>query len=89
MRTDKHPVQNSTRPGMTPLDQVRPPGTVRIVEIKSGHTLKNRLAAMGLLKDTQISVVRNDGAGQIIVSVKNSKIILGRGMSHKIFVTHT
>ncbi|MHC4290984.1 MAG: FeoA family protein, partial [Planctomycetota bacterium] len=51
-----------------------------------GHGLKNRLAAMGLMTDVEIRVVRNDGAGQIIINVKNSKVILGRGMSHKVFV---
>ena len=69
------------------LDKIKAGNTVRIVRIDSGHTLKNRLAAMGLLKETEITVIRNDGAGQIIVAVKSSKIILGRGMSHKIFVT--
>jgi Fe2+ transport system protein FeoA len=54
--------------------------------IEAGHGLKNRLAAMGLMTDVEIRVVRNDGAGQIIINVKNSKVILGRGMSHKVFV---
>lgn len=70
------------------LDKVPAGSMVRIVRIDSGHSLNNRLAAMGLLKDTTITVIRNDGAGQIIVAVKSSKIILGRGMSHKIFVTY-
>ncbi|MHC5158241.1 MAG: FeoA family protein [Planctomycetota bacterium] len=69
-----------------PLNEVRAGTTVRIVEVEAGHSLKNRLASMGLLANVQICVVRNDGAGQIIVSVKNSKVILGRGMSHKVFV---
>ena len=69
-----------------PLNDVRAGSIVRIVEIEAGHGLKNRLAAMGLLTNVQIRVVRNDGAGQIIVNVKNSKVILGRGMSHKVFV---
>lgn len=69
-----------------PLNEVRAGTTVRIVEIEAGQSLKNRLAAMGLLANVQIRVVRNDGAGQIIVNVKNSKVILGRGMSHKVFV---
>ena len=68
------------------LDKI-PAGTaVRIVTIEAGSGLKNRLAAMGLLSDVPIRVVRNDGAGQIIVNVKYSKVILGRGMSHKVFV---
>ena len=72
-----------------PLNEVRSGTTVRIVEVEAGHSLKNRLAAMGLLPNVQIRVVRNDGAGQIIVNVKNSKVILGRGMSHKVFVAKT
>jgi Fe2+ transport system protein FeoA len=69
-----------------PLNDVRAGTTVRIVEVEAGHSLKNRLASMGLLANVQIRVVRNDGAGQIIVNVKNSKVILGRGMSQKVFV---
>ena len=69
-----------------PLDKIPAGGAVRIVSIDAGTSLKNRLAAMGLLVDVDVHVVRNDGAGQIIVNVKKTKVILGRGMSHKIFV---
>lgn len=79
------------RPAKTPskqmlLDQVPGGGRVRIVRIEAGHGLKNRLASMGLLTDEPIEVIRNDRHGQVIIAVKNSKIVLGRGMSHKIFV---
>ena len=69
-----------------PLDKIAAGATAKIVTIDAGSSLKNRLAAMGLLADVQVRVVRNDGAGQIIINVKNSKVILGRGMSHKVFV---
>ena len=69
------------------LDEIEAGSSARIVRIDSGQGLTNRLAAMGLLKNEAIKVVRNDGSGQIIVLVKNSKVILGRGMSHKVFVT--
>ena len=69
-----------------PLDKIAAGATAKIATIDAGSGLKNRLAAMGLLADVQVRVVRNDGAGQIIINVKNSKIILGRGMSHKVFV---
>ena len=68
------------------LDEIAAGAVATIVLIDAGSGLKNRLAAMGLLADVQIRVIRNDGAGQIIINVKNSKIILGRGMSHKVFV---
>jgi ferrous iron transport protein A len=68
------------------LDQVPTGGRVRIVRIEAGHSLKNRLTAMGFLADEPIEVIRNDHRGQVIIAVKNSKIVLGRGMSHKIYV---
>ena len=68
------------------LNEVRAGTTVRIVEVAAGQGLKSRLAAMGLLANVPIRILRNDGAGQIIVNVKNSKVILGRGMSHKVLV---
>ena len=68
-----------------PLDKIAAGAMAKIVTIDAGSGLKNRLAAMGLLVDVQIRIVQNDGAGQIIINVKNSKVILGRGMSHKVF----
>ncbi|HML76092.1 MAG TPA: FeoA family protein [Anaerohalosphaeraceae bacterium] len=68
------------------LDQIETGKTVRIDHIEAGHGLKNRLAAMGLLADQPIRVMLNDHRGQVIIAVKNSRVVLGRGMSHKIFV---
>jgi ferrous iron transport protein A len=68
------------------LDHVASGGRVRIVRIEAVHSLKNRLTAMGFLIDEPIEVIRNDHRGQVIIAVKNSKVVLGRGMSHKIFV---
>jgi Fe2+ transport system protein FeoA len=72
--------------GEMTLDQVDSGGRVRIVRIEAGHGLKNRLTAMGFLAGEPIVVIRNDHRGQVIIAVKNSKVVLGRGMSHKIFV---
>jgi Fe2+ transport system protein FeoA len=68
------------------LDEIPAGQRVRITAIDAGHGLKNRLAAMGLLVNVEIRVIRNDRTGQIIINVKNSKVILGRGMSHKVSV---
>ncbi|MHC4552264.1 MAG: FeoA family protein [Planctomycetota bacterium] len=68
------------------LDTVQGGSRVRVEDVDAGQGLANRLSAMGIFKNEMIKVVRNDGAGQIIVEVKNSKVILGRGMGHKILV---
>jgi Fe2+ transport system protein FeoA len=68
------------------LSQVPAGQTVRLVRIFGGHGLTQRLAAMGLVPNVQLEVLRNDFRGQIIVQVKNTKIVLGRGMSEKLEV---
>ncbi len=69
------------------MDTVSSGKRVRIESIDAGQGLANRLAAMGLFKNEEVSVIRNDGTGQIIIGVKNSRVILGRGMSHKVLVS--
>lgn len=69
-----------------PLTQVRAGQTVEVVTIDAGGGLKNRLAAMGVLTHATLRILRNEGAGRLIVTIKNSKVVIGRGASSKIFV---
>lgn len=69
------------------LNDIKPGVSVRVAAVDAGRGLKGRLAALGILCNAALKVVRNDGAGQIIVQVRQSRIILGRGMTHKILVT--
>lgn len=69
-----------------PLSEIPEGKTVRVARIDAGHGLKNRLAALGILPNETLHIVRNQGAGQMIVMIKNSKVIIGRGASQKIMV---
>lgn len=71
------------------LNSIKPGASVRVTAIDAGKGLKGRLAALGILVNAALKVVRNDGAGQIIIQVRQSKIILGRGMTHKILVVES
>lgn len=68
------------------LSEAKAGQTVRLVRVQAGHGLKHRLAAMGLLANTKIKVLRNEGRGQLIVNVRGTKVVLGRGMSEKMMV---
>jgi len=68
------------------LSQIEAGQTVRLVSVDAGVGLKQRLAAMGLLPNVEITVVRNWHCGRLIVNVKNTKVVLGRGMAHKVMV---
>lgn len=69
-----------------PLSLAKEGEKVRIVRINAGHNLNSRLSSMGLLPSVEITVINNGHPGPVIVNVKNSKIMLGRGMAHKIMV---
>ena len=69
------------------LSNVKAGETVRLVRINTGGGLKSRLTAMGLVRDVEITVVNNSHPGPFVISVKNSKMMLGRGIAHKILVS--
>ncbi len=60
---------------------------VTLVEINAGRGLKQRLANMGLVPGTVLRVVSNGSVGPFVVAVKDTRIMLGRGMAHKMLVT--
>jgi Fe2+ transport system protein FeoA len=57
-----------------------------VVRIDAGRGLCERLTAMGLVPGECIEVINVGGRGPMIISVKGSRIILGRGMALKIMV---
>lgn len=69
-----------------PLAMVESGKCVRLLAIRAGRGLRSRLAAMGLVPGVDLVVVRNSLNGPFIVSVKGSRVVLGRGMVHKILV---
>ena len=70
-----------------PLSVIREGEKVRLVSIDAGRGLKSRLTAMGLVPDVEITILRNDHPGPFVISVKDSKMMLGRGMAGKIMVS--
>jgi ferrous iron transport protein A len=71
---------------LRPLSQIKAGETVKLASINAGQGLMSRLAAMGLLPNVEITVLRNSYPGPFLISVKDSKVMLGRGMAHKIMV---
>jgi ferrous iron transport protein A len=58
----------------------------KIERVSGGHGLNSRLLSIGFLPGEVISVINQSGWGPLTVSIKGSKIALGRGIAHKIFV---
>jgi ferrous iron transport protein A len=69
------------------LSQVEDGQIVSIVSVEGGRGLRSRLATMGLLPKTRILVVHNGRSGPFVISVKNCRMVVGRGVADKITVT--
>jgi len=54
--------------------------------IGGGRQMRGRLAALGLLPGTELEVIQNSGRGPFVVSVRGSRIVIGRGMAARIEV---
>lgn len=73
--------------GMVSLTDLRPGQTGEIVSIETGYRAKRRLEDMGLTPGTRIRVLRfAPFGGPIEISVRGSRLVVGRGMARRIFV---
>ena len=72
---------------MMPLTMATPGADVRLVAIRGGQRIRQRLADLGLTPGTTLRVVQADAWGPLIVALKDdARLALGRGMAHKIEV---
>jgi Fe2+ transport system protein FeoA len=62
-----------------------PGDEVRLVEVRGGILLRQRLADLGLNPGMSVRVVHAHGGG-LILDVKGSRLVLGFGMAFKIMV---
>jgi Fe2+ transport system protein FeoA len=69
------------------LSRVEEGEIVTVVGVHGGRGLRSRLTTMGLLPKIQIKVVHNGRFGPFVISIKNSRIAIGRGVADKILVT--
>ena len=59
--------------------------TVTFVRARGGMGLSRRLAEMGLTPGESMEVI-NRGPGPFIISIRGTKLVLGQGTVHRMFV---
>ncbi len=68
---------------MMPLTMASPGETVTIRKISGQDNIRQHLAELGFVVDSEITVV-SEMAGNLIVQVKNSRVGLDRTMANRI-----
>lgn len=72
--------------GLIRLSALETGGTGVIYDFVAGHTLVSRMSALGFTPDAQVTMVQNFGHGPVIVSIRDTRIALGRGEAGKVRV---
>lgn len=64
-----------------------PAGMVCVVdEMAGGHAFKAHIIGMGITLGARITVLQNMGHGPVLVTVRDTRLALGRGEAEKIHV---
>jgi len=69
-----------------PLAELNTGETAVIAHLQGGHTLRSRLASLGFTPGAEIRMLQNLGHGPLLVSLRESRIALGRGEAQKILL---
>ncbi len=69
-----------------PLDKLKPGKTALVERITGGRHLRQKLVNLGMLPGSEVSIVRSNRLGPMVLNVQGSQIMLGAGMASKIYV---
>lgn len=68
------------------LDKLTPGSHGTVLSFADGRMVTNRLASLGFTPGVTINMTQNYGQGPLIVTVRGTRVALGRGEAAKIFV---
>jgi len=68
------------------LSELMPGEDAILLDFKGGRTVNKRLASIGFTPGAVVSMASNYGMGPLIVSVRGTRVALGRGEAAKIIV---
>ncbi|NCN64806.1 MAG: ferrous iron transport protein A [Candidatus Altiarchaeum hamiconexum] len=69
-----------------PLSMASEGTKVKIKRMYGGHGLLRRLHELGLVENGVVEIITNHFHGPMILKVFDSRVVIGRGQTHKIFV---
>ena len=70
---------------MMPLSMAKPGETVTIRKITGKDEVRQHLAELGFVVDTEVTVV-NELGGSLILQVKDSRVALDRQMANRVMI---
>jgi ferrous iron transport protein A len=69
------------------LSELKTGKTAVIHSLQGGYPFRSRLAALGFTPGAEIKMVQNMGHGPMIVTLRDTRIALGRGEASNVLIT--
>jgi ferrous iron transport protein A len=71
---------------MKSISDVKVGERVIIKQLSGGKDFNNRIVAMGFVPGAEVTVFQNYGHGPVIVTLRDTRVALGRGEAMKVMV---
>ena len=71
----------------TNLNNISPGCYAEILGINGGESIRNKVLSMGLLPGKTVQVISKQKKGPVIIKINGTRLVIGRGMSEKIYVS--
>ena len=69
------------------LSELRPGQKARIIAVRGGRGFRERFSGMGLHIGNEMEVLQSTGnSGMILIKTGDTRLMIGHGMAHKIFL---
>jgi len=68
------------------LSECRAGSVIRLKAMSGGLKIRMRLASMGLMPGTRLTVLQSTGQGSCILAVGGTRVAIGRGMARRLEV---
>jgi ferrous iron transport protein A len=75
------------RTGVTQLNNLRAGETAVVREVDGGTHFRSRMASLGFTPGALLKMVQNYGHGAVIISLRGTRVALGRGEARKVGVS--
>jgi len=71
---------------LVPLHKAKPGEKLVVTEFDAGKNMQLRISSMGLKIGDLIEIVSSGFGGQVVIAVRDNRLVIGKGMSEKIKV---
>jgi Fe2+ transport system protein FeoA len=85
MKKQTELAMQKSKPMVFPLAAASQGQRLRLIEIDAGKQLTHRLTELGLTLGVELMIVHDSG-GPLVLSVRGSRVAIGRGMASKMRV---